>query len=89
MKNLSGNADYATPQELSRKKKISKNENGIETPMTLNKEGIRDFIDKFNDLYSQCEKLYETHSLKQLNDILASFYSVKNDIKKLTDFVNN
>jgi len=89
MKNLSGTPDYATTADLTRKKKPSKQENALETPAVLNKEDVDKFVETFNSLQEQCEKLYETRSLKQLHDILASFYSIKNDVKKLTEIVNN
>lgn len=92
MKNLSGTPDYVTSRELSRKKKITKEEISSETPTAptvLNKDDVEDFIAKFNDMHAQCEKLYETRPLKQLHDMLASFYSMKNDIRKLTEIINN
>ena len=90
MKNLSGTPDYVTSRELSRKKKTTKEEIFPEpSTAVLNKEDIEDFIAKFNDMHTQCEKLYETRPLKQLHDMLASFYSMKNDIRKLTDVINN
>lgn len=89
MKNLSGTPDYATTADLTRKKKTSKHESVPDTPAVLNKEDVDKFVETFNSLQEQCEKLYETRSLKQLHDILASFYSMKNDIRKLTDIINN
>jgi len=89
MKNLSGIPDYVTTADLTRKKKTSKAEISDETPAVLNKEDINKFVETFNSLQEQCEKLYETRSLKELHDILASFYSIKNDIRKLTDVINN
>lgn len=89
MKNLSGTPDYVTSRELSRKKKTTKEELPSETVSVLNKKDVEDFIAKFNDMHTQCEKLYETCPLKQLHDMLASFYSMKNDIRKLTDIINN
>lgn len=89
MKNLSGTPDYVTSRELSRKKKTTKEELPSESPAVLNKEDVQDFIAKFNDMHTQCEKLYETRPLKQLHDMLAGFYSMKNDIRKLTDIINN
>lgn len=89
MKNLSGTPDYVTSRELSRKKKTTKEELPSETVSVLNKKDVEDFIAKFNDMHAQCEKLYETRPLKQLHDMLASFYSMKNDIRKLTDIINN
>ena len=89
MKNLSGTPDYVTSRELSRKKKTIKEELPSETVSVLNKKDVEDFIAKFNDMHTQCEKLYETRPLKQLHDMLASFYSMKNDIRKLTDIINN
>lgn len=90
MKNVSGNPDYVTNNDLIKKKKETKrtqekknNDDNSTTNNTINNTDIKTFIENFYLLHEQCEKLYKIKSIKELYDIQTSLYSLKKDIDKV------